>query len=71
MNISLLSLILLLSFIVALSSIIYAFKHLDEQNKGDRKNLGQNKQNIKYNSKFLKSVKDLDLNLWLFDKYFY
>jgi len=63
MNISLLSLILLLSFIVALSSIIYAFKHLDEQNKGDRKNLGQNKQNIKYNSKFLKSVKYLDLNL--------
>jgi len=63
MDITLLSLILLLSFIVALSSIIYAFKHLDETSKGDIKNSKQNKQNIKYDSKFLKSVKGLDLNL--------
>ena len=63
MDITLLSLILLLSFIVALSSIIYAFKHLDETRKGDIKNSIQNKQNIKYDSKFLKSVKGIDLNL--------
>ena len=63
MDITLLSLILLLSFIVALSSIIYDFKHLDETSKGDVKNSTQNKQKIKYDSKFLKSVKDLDLNL--------
>lgn len=63
MDITLLSLILLLSFIVALSSIIYAFKHLDETRKDDIKNSKQNKQNIKYDSKFLKSVKGLDLNL--------
>ena len=63
MDITLLSLILLLSFIVALSSIIYAFKHLDETSKVDVKNSTQNKQKIKYDSKFLKSVKDLDLNL--------
>ena len=63
MDITLLSLILLLSFIVALSSIIYAFKHLDETRKCDIKNSIQNKQNIKYDSKFLKSVKGLDLNI--------
>ena len=63
MSITLLLLILLFSFVVSLSSIIYAFKHLDEQSKSDKKNSSHNKQDIKYESKFLKSVKDLNLNL--------
>ena len=48
MSITLLLLILLFSFVVSLSSIIYAFKHLDEQSKSDKKNSSHNKQDIKY-----------------------
>ena len=54
--------LLILSFMVALYSIIYAFKqmNLESNTTSQKKDL---KQKTKYKPQFLKSVKKIDLDL--------
>jgi hypothetical protein len=61
-----LSLLLIFSFVIALYSIIYAFKQLDlESNtRSQKKDLKlKAKSKTKYKSQFLKSAKNIDLDL--------
>lgn len=67
LSLPLLSLILIFSFLVALYSIIYAFKEMDQKsnqlanNKSDPK--GKTKSKTQYKPQFLNSVKNIDLDL--------
>ena len=65
MELLLLSLLLIFSFMVALYSIIYAFKQMDlESNKSQKKDLKSKvKPKTKYKPQFLKSAKKIDLDL--------
>jgi len=67
LSLPLLSLILILSFLIALYSIIYAFKEMDQ--KSDKPNINikesitKPKTKTKYKPQFLNSVKNIDLDL--------
>lgn len=66
MQLLLLSLLLIFSFVVALYSIIYAFKQMDLESNtsSQKKDLKQKaKPKTKYKPQFLKSAKKIDLDL--------
>jgi hypothetical protein len=63
MDFKILSLLLTFCFLVALFSITYAFKNLENNSRQTKPKTRLTKNKIKYKEKFLKSVKDLDLNV--------
>ena len=67
LSLPLLSLILILSFLIALYSIIYAFKEMDQKsdkpNNDSKVSTTKGKTKTKYKPQFLNSVKNIDLLL--------
>ena len=67
LSLPLLSLILILSFLIALYSIIYAFKEMDQKSDKPKNNsklsITKGKTRTKFKPKFLNSVKNIDLDL--------
>ncbi|NCX67749.1 MAG: hypothetical protein EBW93_01245 [Betaproteobacteria bacterium] len=70
LSLPLLSLILIFSFLVALYSIIYAFKEMDQKSNQPTNNInnisdpkGKTKSKTQYKPQFLNSVKNIDLDL--------
>ena len=67
LSLPLLSLILILSFLIALYSIIYAFKEMDQksnkQNNNIKESITKEKVKTEYKPQFLNSVKNIDLDL--------
>lgn len=67
LSLPLLSLILILSFLIALYSIIYAFKEMDQksnkQNNNTKESITKEKAKTEYKPQFLNSVKNIDLDL--------
>lgn len=66
LSLPLLSLILILSFLIALYSIIYAFKEMDQKSdktKNIKESTTKLKTKTKYKPQFLNSVKNIDLDL--------
>ena len=67
LSLPLLSLILILSFLIALYSIIYAFKEMDQKsektNNYIKESTIKSKTKTKYKPQFLNSVKNIDLDL--------
>ena len=67
LSLPLLSLILIFSFLVALYSIIYAFKEMDQKSNQTANNIsdpkGKTKSKTQYKPQFLNSVKNIDLDL--------
>jgi uncharacterized membrane protein len=67
LSMPLLSLILILSFLIALYSIIYAFKEMDNKSDKPKNNskvsITKGKTKTKFKPQFLNSVKSIDLDL--------
>ena len=67
LSLPLLSLILIFSFLIALYSIIYAFKEMDQKSDKPNNNIKESitkaKTKTKYKPQFLNSVKNIDLDL--------
>ena len=67
LSLPLLSLILIFSFLIALYSIIYAFKEMDQKSNQPAINISDPKEKTKsktqYKPQFLNSVKNIDLDL--------
>ena len=67
LSLPLLSLILILSFLIALYSIIYAFKEMDQKSDKPKNNskvpITKSKNRTKFKPQFLNSVKNIDLDL--------
>jgi uncharacterized membrane protein len=67
LSLPLLALILILSFLIALYSIIYAFKEMDQKsdkpNNNSKVSITKGKTKTKYKPQFLNSVKNIDLDL--------
>ena len=67
LSLPLLSLILILSFLIALYSIIYAFKEMDHKsdkpNNNSKVSITKGKTKTKFKPQFLNSVKSIDLDL--------
>ena len=67
LSLPLLSLILILSFLIALYSIIYAFKEMDQKSDKPKNNskvsITKGKIGTKFKPQFLNSVKNIDLDL--------
>ena len=67
LSLPLLALILILSFLIALYSIIYAFKEMDQKldksNNNSKVSITKGKTKTKFKPHFLNSVKNIDLDL--------